>query len=51
MALLEKYGQSIPKTWDQLLQTADIVLKGEAAEGNTDIIGYNGLIPGIYIKY
>ncbi|ORX46906.1 hypothetical protein BCR36DRAFT_585012 [Piromyces finnis] len=45
VALLEKYGLDIPKTWDQLLEYAEKILKGEAEEGNTGLIGYNGLIP------
>ncbi|ORX46905.1 periplasmic binding protein-like II [Piromyces finnis] len=43
IVLLEKYGLGIPKTWDQLLEYGEKVLEGEAKEGNTDLIGYNGL--------
>ncbi|OUM61593.1 hypothetical protein PIROE2DRAFT_12374 [Piromyces sp. E2] len=37
------YNQTIPKTWDQLLNTSQIVLKGEAE--NENFIAYNGLVP------
>lgn len=36
--LLEKYGKSAPKTWDEMLQTASEILK---KEGNKDLRGYS----------
>ncbi len=38
--LLEKYGQPVPKTWDELAATAKIVMDGERAAGNADMWGF-----------
>ncbi|ORX84991.1 periplasmic binding protein-like II [Anaeromyces robustus] len=41
--LLKNYGREIPKTWDELLDTAKYILEEERKLNNTDLIGYNGL--------
>eukprot|EP00833_Pecoramyces_ruminatium_P005035 jgi/Orpsp1_1/1179067/evm.model.c7180000067801.1 len=41
--LLSKYNKEIPKTWDELLETASYILNEEKKKNNTDLIGYNGL--------
>jgi trehalose/maltose transport system substrate-binding protein len=38
--LLEKYSQTVPKTWDELAATAKIVMDGERAAGNADMWGF-----------
>jgi len=43
--LLEKYGKDVPKTWNELIETAKFIIEKEKLEGNDDIIGYNGLFP------
>eukprot|EP00833_Pecoramyces_ruminatium_P004949 jgi/Orpsp1_1/1178981/evm.model.c7180000067457.3 len=45
MYLLNKYGKTIPKTWDELIETGKYILQNENSNGNYDIIGYNGLFP------
>ncbi|OUM62421.1 hypothetical protein PIROE2DRAFT_11271, partial [Piromyces sp. E2] len=40
--LLKKYQKEIPKTWDDLIETAKDILKGENDE---NLIGYNGYFP------
>jgi len=42
---LDKYKKQIPKTWDELIETTKDILEGERKEGNTNIMGYNGLMP------
>ena len=44
--LLQKYGKEVPKTWEQLLDTAKYILEEERAKNNTELIGYNGLFFG-----
>jgi len=45
--LLKKYGQNIPTTWNDLIQTSNFILKGERIlNRTTNLIGYNGLFPG-----
>ena len=46
--LLEKYNKKIPKTWDELLETANYILNEEKKMNNTELIGYNGFFSGIY---
>jgi len=41
--LLKKYNKEIPKTWQQLYEAGKEILEKERAEGNTDLIGYNGV--------
>jgi len=41
--LLKKYDKKIPKTWDELINTAKYILEKEKELGNTQLIGYNGL--------
>lgn len=38
--LLEKYGLSVPETWDQLERAAKIIQDGERAAGNRDFWGF-----------
>lgn len=38
--LLEKYGKSVPKTWDELAATAQEIQDGERAAGNADMWGF-----------
>ena len=38
--LLEKYKQSVPKTWDEMAAVAKVVQDGERAAGNKDIWGF-----------
>jgi len=45
MDLLEKYGKSIPKTWNELLETGEYILNEERKKNNNDISIYNGLFP------
>jgi len=42
-ALLNKYNKSIPRTWDELINTCKYIMK---KENNTDLICYNGLFDG-----
>ncbi|MCR4634414.1 MAG: extracellular solute-binding protein [Erysipelotrichaceae bacterium] len=37
--LLDKYGQAMPTTWDELLEVCKVVVDGEKAEGH-DIMGF-----------
>ncbi len=45
-SLLEKYNKNVPKTWDELLDTAKFILGEEKKNNITDIVGYNGLFSG-----
>ena len=38
--LLEKHGQPVPQTWEQLTEIAQAVQDAERAEGNNDIWGF-----------
>ncbi len=38
--LLEKYGRDVPSTWQEMTETAQIVMDGERAEGNDDMWGF-----------
>jgi len=40
---LKKYAKSVPKTWDELIDTALYILEMEKGLGNSNLIGYNGL--------
>jgi len=43
--LLNKYGKQIPKTWDELIDTAQYILQKEKEEDpDSDLVGYNGHI-------
>ena len=39
--LLEKYDREVPKTWQELTETAKIIQDGERADGNSDMWGYS----------
>ncbi|OUM70662.1 hypothetical protein PIROE2DRAFT_1202 [Piromyces sp. E2] len=41
--LLSKYGKTVPKTWDQLIETGSYILQKEREQNNNALIGYNGL--------
>ncbi|ORX76240.1 hypothetical protein BCR32DRAFT_304052 [Anaeromyces robustus] len=43
MILLNKYNKTVPKTWNELLETGKYILNEEKKQNNTDLIGYNGL--------
>ena len=53
MDLLNKYEKKLPKTWEEMLNIGNEILKEERANGNNELIGYNGFIPGknIYTLY
>ena len=38
--LLEKYGEEVPTTWEELTATAQKIQDGERGEGTTDLWGY-----------
>ncbi|WP_224365420.1 ABC transporter substrate-binding protein [Hyalangium versicolor] len=38
--LLEKYGQKPPTTWQELAQSAKVVLEGEKKAGNDKLVGF-----------
>jgi len=38
--LLEKYDRPVPETWEQMTETAKIIMDGERAEGNDDMWGF-----------
>lgn len=38
--LLDKYGLSVPTTWEDLAESARIIQEGERAEGNSEFWGY-----------
>lgn len=38
--LLEKYGEDVPETWQELTATAQKIMDGERAEGNGDMYGF-----------
>ena len=41
--LLNKYGKDVPRTWDELIDTARLILQKEKEENpDVDLIGYNG---------
>jgi len=41
---LNKYNKEIPKTWDQLIETAQYIMEQERIENkNSHLYGYNGL--------
>lgn len=38
--LLEKHGAEVPKTWEELTATAQMIMDAERAEGQNDLWGY-----------
>ena len=42
---LRKYHKSIPKTWDELIETTEYILNEEKKLGNNDLSGYAALFP------
>ena len=38
--LLEKYDREVPTTWEELTETAQVVMDGERAEGNSRMWGF-----------
>jgi trehalose/maltose transport system substrate-binding protein len=38
--LLEKYGKEVPKTWQELTDTAKEIMDGERADGNAEMWGF-----------
>ncbi|ORX80889.1 hypothetical protein BCR32DRAFT_280131 [Anaeromyces robustus] len=43
--LLNKYNKKAPRTWDELLETAEYIIQQEQEKYNRTIIGYNGSFP------
>ncbi|ORX82029.1 periplasmic binding protein-like II [Anaeromyces robustus] len=41
--LLSKYNKTVPRTWNELIDTAKYILEEEKKINNTDLVGYNGL--------
>eukprot|EP00833_Pecoramyces_ruminatium_P000409 jgi/Orpsp1_1/1174441/evm.model.c7180000050111.1 len=48
---LDKYNKSIPKTWDELVDTSKYILERERKLNNTDLIAYNEGESGICSIY
>jgi len=48
MILLGKYGKDIPKTWDQLIETAAYIRDQEREQGNTDFDPFLGIFSRMY---
>jgi len=47
MEYLQKYNKNVPKTWDELIETAKYILEQERKINiNSQLIGYNGLFTG-----
>jgi len=46
--LLEKYDKPIPKTWDELIETAKYIME---QENDPQLIAYNGLFDGKYLIF
>jgi len=44
---LNKYNKTVPKTWDELIQTSKYIIEQEKALNNTDLIAYNGVFGDI----
>ena len=45
--LLDAYGKEIPKTWDELIDTARYIIQQEKEKNpEANLIGYNGQING-----
>jgi len=43
---LKKYNRNVPKTWNELLYTAKMIINNEKIlYNNTDLVGYTGLFP------
>ncbi|OUM59998.1 hypothetical protein PIROE2DRAFT_14335 [Piromyces sp. E2] len=42
MVILNKYNRTIPKTWNELLETGKYILEKEKEQHNDDILIYNG---------
>jgi len=42
--LLSKYNKTIPKTWNELIETCKYIMEKE--KDNTELICYNGLLDG-----
>ncbi|ORX65346.1 periplasmic binding protein-like II, partial [Anaeromyces robustus] len=43
--LIDKYNQTLPKTWNELIDSAEYIVEKEKEIGNNDIIGYIGHMP------
>ncbi|ORX81333.1 periplasmic binding protein-like II, partial [Anaeromyces robustus] len=40
--LLNKYNRTVPKTWNDLIETGKYILNEEKKQNNTDLLGYSG---------
>jgi len=47
--LLNKHGQNIPKTWDELFEIAQLIIEEEKNEGN-EIIPYSADISSMSLR-
>jgi len=47
---LDRYGEKVPKTWDDFIKVGSHVLEGEKKANNTDFIAYNGYFAGKLFK-
>ncbi|ORX64251.1 periplasmic binding protein-like II [Anaeromyces robustus] len=42
--LLRNYNKSVPKTWDELIETSKFIMEQEKTTNNSEIISYNPLL-------
>jgi len=47
---LDKYEKPIPKTWNELIDTAKFIISEEQKDGN-ELIGYSADISGIFFFF
>ncbi|ORX81335.1 periplasmic binding protein-like II, partial [Anaeromyces robustus] len=40
--LLNKYNKTVPRTWDDMIETGKYILDEEKKQNNTDLMGYSG---------
>jgi len=48
--LFDKYNKKPPKTWDELIDTAEHIITQEEKEGNDGLIGYMGNFESNFFK-
>ena len=49
-SLKKKYNKDVPKTWNDIMEIGKYILEEERKLNNTDLIGYNGLFSGKFLK-
>jgi len=47
--ILDKYNKTVPKTWDELIDTCEYIMEKE--KNDTELICYNGFFDGIYFFF